>query len=623
MAYDINSIESLTFREGVRKRIQMYLGSDDIEGTYQALKEIINNSTDEALAGYGDKIEITVNMNDNSITVRDYGRGVPFGVRENGENVLVSIYTKSHTGGKFDSGAYKNSSGLNGIGGSCVCLSSESFRVVSYRDKKCARAMFYKGELVQYQEGPALKQPNGTEVYFIPDPEVFSNGEIGFSYERICQDVKDIAYLYNGITFIVRGQIDDIVEEKTFCAKNGIVDFVKDNMDKPLHKHIITGSATNEVDSIEIAFQWGTKRETSYVFVNGLRCPEGGSPITGAKAAITKAFNSLADSKFDGDKIRENLFYVINCKVAAPSFANQTKSKINNASLRTLASSAFTEALKNMVKEYSNEFNTVVELLKKITKADEAAEKAREAILNHERKEAQSRKRKIAMPDKFKDCEKHGQDSMLIITEGNSALGRLIAARNIENEALYAVRGKVKNLLKHPLEECLENQEVSDIIVALGCGIQEKYNSKKLNYGKVAIASDADVDGKNIMCLIATMFFVLMPEFIEEGRLCWLQAPLYKLEHGKEQVFAYSIEELEELRKTRANWTQVRYKGVGELSSEDVKNSMLHPTNRCLEVLTVSDMIAAEECLNVLMGTKVEARREFLFENVDFGVLNG
>lgn len=205
----------------------------------------------------------------------------------------------------------------------------------------------------------------------------------------------------------------------------------------------------------------------------------------------------------------------------------------------------------------------------------------------------------------------------------NSALGRLIAARNIENEALYAVRGKVKNLLKHPLEECLENQEVSDIIVALGSGIQEKYNPKKLNYGKVAIASDADVDGKNIMCLIATMFFVLMPGFIAEGRLCWLQAPLYKLEHGKEQVFAYSAEELEELRKTRANWTQVRYKGLGELSAEDVKNSMLHPDNRRLEVLTVEDMVAAEECLKILMGNDVEPRRDFLFENVDFSVLNG
>lgn len=205
----------------------------------------------------------------------------------------------------------------------------------------------------------------------------------------------------------------------------------------------------------------------------------------------------------------------------------------------------------------------------------------------------------------------------------NSALGRLIAARNIENEALYAVRGKVKNLLKHPLAECLENQEVSDIIVALGCGIQDKYNSKKLNYGKVAIAADADVDGKNIMCLIATMFFVLMPEFITEGRLCWLQAPLYKLQKNKEKVFAYNEEELRALQETHKGWERVRFKGLGELSAEDVKDSMLHPTNRRVEILTIEDFEEAAESLTMLMGTKVSDRRDFLFENVDFSVLNG
>ena len=492
MAYDINSIESLSFREGVRKRIQMYLGSDDIEGTYQALKEIINNSTDEALAGYGKKIVIDVDETDNSIYVRDYGRGVPFGIREDGENVLVSIYTKSHTGGKFSNDSYKNASGLNGIGGSCVCLSSERFRVRSFRNGVMAVAAFKKGEHFFYTEEPT-NEPNGTEIYFIPDPEVFCNGAIGFSYERICEDIKAISYLYSGITFTVNGKLIDGVEDSvSFCAKNGITDFVKDNMVKPLHKHIITASASNEEDSVEIAFQWGTGKEKSYVFVNGLLCPEGGTPITGAKSAITKTLNNLANAAFDGDKIREGLFYVINCKVANPSFANQTKSKINNASLRTLTSNAFTAAIKQMNTDYADEFNTVVALLRKIEKADEAAERARNAILGQERKEAAAKRRKVQMPDKFKDCEKHGEDSLLIICEGNSALSGLMPARDVNTEALYAVRGKVKNLLKHPIDECLENQEISDIICALGCGIQEKYNPKKLNYGKVAIAVDAD-----------------------------------------------------------------------------------------------------------------------------------
>ena len=616
--YDINSIESLDFRTGVRTRIQMYLGSDDIEGTYQALKEIINNSTDEALAGYGKKIEITLNEQDNSISVRDYGRGVPFGIREDGENVLVSIFTKSHTGGKFSHDVYKNASGLNGIGGSCVCLSSKEFEVQSIRNKKKAIAHFIKGELSNYKEIYPVNEKDGTFVWFIPDEEVFSNGQIGYDYSRICTDINDISYLYPGIEF----EVAHATEIKTYCAKNGIVDFVSDNMSKPLQKHIIVSDATDGTDSVEIAFQWGSRRETGYVFVNGLRCPEGGTPITGARAALTKTFNSLANENFDGEKIRQNLFYVINCKVENPSFANQTKTKINNPSLRTLASNAFTTALKDMNTKYNSEFNTIVELLQKVEKAEAAAEKARNAVLNMEQKEIAQKKKKITSSDKFKDCEKHGQNSMLIICEGNSALGGLMPARDVNTEALYAVRGKVKNLLKHPLDECLENQEVSDIIMALGCGIQNKYNSKKLNYGKVAIAVDADVDGYNIMCLIATMFYVLMPKFIEEGRLCWLRAPLYRLSKGDKKVYAYTDEELRQLSKGKENWEQNRYKGLGECSAEDMEASMLHPTERHLEVLTIKNMEAAAESLQMLMGEDVEPRKEFLFENVDFSILN-
>ena len=616
--YDVNSIQSLSFREGVRTRIQMYLGSDDVEGTYQALKEIINNSTDEALAGYGKRIEITFYPTTNGIRVRDYGRGVPFAIREDGENVLVSIFTKSHTGGKFDHSAYKNASGLNGIGGSCVCLSSYYFEVSSYREGKKATATFSKGELSTYKETSAKNAKSGTDIYFVPDWEVFSNGPIGYEFSRICQDIQDISYLYPGIEFIV----SDGNETKTYCAKNGIIDFVSVNVKKPIQKSIITGSATDGTDSLEIAFQWGTKRETAYVFVNGLRCPEGGSPITGARSAITKTFNTLANASFDGEYIRKNLFYVINCKVENPSFANQTKSKINNASLRTLASTAFSNALKDMAAQHSNEFNAIVEMLTKIEKAEAAATRAREAIMNMEKKETEQRKRKVTSSDKFKDCEKHGQDSMLIICEGNSALGGLMPARDVKTEALYAVRGKVKNLMKHPLDECLENQEVSDIIMALECGIQDRYNSKKLNYGKVAIAVDADVDGYNIMCLITTLFYVLMPKFIEEGRLGWLRAPLYRLSKGNQHVYAYDEDELAELRKTRPGWEQSHFKGLGECTSEDMEGSMLHPTSRRLEILTISDAEAAAESLQMLMGTEVEGRRDFLFENVDFSILN-
>lgn len=615
--YNAESIKSLSFRDGVRQRIQMYLGSDDIEGTYQGLKEIINNSTDEALAGYGKKIEIYLITDTNEISVRDYGRGVPFLVKPNGENVLVDIYTKAHTGGKFDHQSYKNSSGLNGLGGSCVCLSSLKFRVESYRDKKKAVATFYKGELQSYKE-EKTNEKNGTFVSFIPDPEVFSTGPIGYDIERICEDIKDISYLYPGITFIVSNE--DGAE--TYCAKEGIVDFIKEKVAKPLNKHILHHEETDGTDSVEIAFQWGTKQEEAYTFVNGLRIPEHGTTLTGAKTAITKTFNSLCEKNFNGDKIRENMCLVMNCKVVNPSFANQTKSKINNPSLRTLCSKAFSAALKEMAEKYPAEFETIVNLMEKVEKAEAAATRARESILNFEKKSSEHSKKKITSSEKFKDCEKHGQDSMLVICEGNSALNGLMPARNVQTEALYAIRGKIINLLKHPLDECLANAEVSDIINALGCGIMDKYDSKKLRFGRVAIASDGDVDGKSIGCLIATMFYVLMPEFIQEGRLCWLQAPLFKLAKGKERVFAYNIDELNELKKTRSNWEQTRNKGLGEMSPEDMKASMLHPTNRHLDILTVDDYDAFCESINILMGPQVEDRREFLFENVDFSVIN-
>ncbi len=613
--YDIDSIESLSFKEGVRLRVSMYLGSSDIEGTYQAFKEIVNNSTDEALVGYGKRIEISVKESINAVRIRDFGRGCPFGTRENGENVLVSTFTKSHTGGKFNSKSYANVSGLNGIGGSCVCLSSKWFDVFSYRDGKMAHALFKEGELFSYIE-ENTKLPNGTCIEFSPDEKVFNTGEIGYSFDRICNDIKNISYLYPGIVFVLTDE--DNKKKVEYCAKNGIQDFITDTLKSPLQKHIMMEKVSDDNDELEIAFQWGSSHETSYVFVNGLQCPEGGSPITGAKTAITKTFNSLTGESFDGESIRKNLFYVINCRVKQPSFSNQTKSKINNSNLRTLASNAFTKALKEMKARYPDEFKTIYDLLRKIERAEAAADRARQAILNHEQKEREVAKKKVLLPDKFKDCEKHGQESTLIICEGNSALSGIMPARSIQSEALYAVRGKVKNLLKAPLEECLDNQEISDIISILGCGIQEKYRSSKLNYGKVAICTDGDVDGYSIMCLIATMFYVLMPKFIEEDRLCWLRAPLFKLEKGNNRLFAYNEKELSELKKKYPNYTQGRNKGLGEMTATDMEESMFHPVNRRIEVLSTSDLIKSGEVFELLMGKNVEPRKNYLFENADF-----
>ena len=611
--YDIDSIQSLDFREGVRTRIQMYLGSDDIEGTYQALKEIINNSTDEALAGYGKRIEITLDSTTNGIRVRDYGRGVPFGKREDGENVLVSIYTKSHTGGKFDHGAYKNSSGLNGIGGSCVCLSSTRFEVSSYRDGKKATATFNQGILDTYKESSAKTAKTGTDIYFIPDPIVFCNGTIGYDYDRICQDIQDVSYLYPGIEFVV----SDGSKINTYCAKNGINDFVATQVKKPLHKHIITGSATDGTDSVEIAFQWGVRNETAYVFVNGLRCPEGGSPVTGAKTAITKTFNTLAEATFEGEYIRKNLFYVINCKVENPSFANQTKSKVNNASLRTLASNAFTNALKEMNTAYPTEFNTVVDMLTKIEKAEAAATRAREAIMNHEKEMATAAKKKVIDSDKLLEARKLGDDAMLVLVEGESAGGSVANGRQKapggEKVGILKLRGKAINALANPIDKVLENEEVKLLLQALGITYGQKYNSKKLRYGKIAICSDADFDGSHIGLLVMAIIQKLCPEFIQEGRLYWLKAPICKLENKGKTYYYYNEEEVESRKE---NGEMTFFKGIGQMQKKDLQESLFSPANQHLEQLTPTE--DGVETLLELMGEDVEPRKDYV-QGIDFG----
>ena len=612
MSYGINDIQSLSFKDGVRSRIQMYLGSDDLEGTYQAFKEIINNATDEAIAGYGNKIEISVDEKLNAIRVRDYGRGVPFGMREDGENVLVSIYSKSHTGGKFEEGAYKNASGLNGIGAKCVCLSALWFDVFSARDGKAAHASFKKGELESYEEYDTTFQ-NGTIIEFSPDPEVFKTGEIGYSYKKICEDIKNISYLYSGITFTITNQ--NTKEVQTYCAKNGIIDFIKDNNSKPLHKHIIYDSVTDtNGDKLEIAFQWGSGKEQSYVFVNGLLCSEGGSPITGAKTAITRTFNSLSKQNFDGDAIRGGLFYVINCSVSQPSFANQTKSKINNTNLRTLASNCFSNALKQMKVKYNEEFDSIVELLKKIAKAEAAAERARKQVLEATKDIEKNQKKKVFSSDKLKDAEFLGQNATLLIVEGDSAAGGIAKARDYKNYGILAIRGKILNCLAHPEEKIFQNEEIKLLCSAMNI-VPGKYNSSKLRYGRIGICTDADSDGYHIGLLIMAALRYLAPEFLNEKRLCWLRSPLYIVKNGKNESYYFTDEEFNKVRGKLKGEVQ-RAKGLGALSVEQAHKSMFTPEFQRMDILEPdSDSLYM---LEELMGSDVEPRKEFIFNKIDF-----
>lgn len=620
MAYNADSIQVRDFRTAARTTPGMYIGADGQDATFNCFLEILNNACDEAIMGRGNQITVTVS--DNIMTISDAGAGVPRGPNKDTEEVLIEIYSAAHSSGKFDTTNYKRVRGMHGVGSSTVCVCSKNFEVYTRRDGAEWYLQFKDG-IPQATKAVAVRKTKetGTTITFEPDKTIFHipETEAAFDKERIRKELELTSYFIPNVTFIYTTE----GSTEKFISKNGLKDFAAAMISKPLHKQYIYANKHFDGDiDIEVFAQWTGGKEKSYVFSNGALNANGGTPIAGMKAAFTRTINDLAKESFDGDMIRKGLVTIINIKHPHPVYQNQVKDKIQNTELRGYTQTVFTEAIKDWATNNRDDLDRILTVLSKEAKADEAAERARNAILSMEKKETEQRKRKVTSSDKFKDCEKHGADSMLIICEGNSALGGLMPARDVKTEALYAVRGKVKNLMKHPLEECLENQEVSDIIMALGCGIQERYNEKKLNYGKVAIATDADVDGYSIMCLIATLFYVLMPKFIEEGRLGWLRAPLYRLSKGKQHVYAYDEDELAELKKTHSGWEQSRYKGLGEMVAEDMEESMLHPVNRRLDILTINDAELAAESLRMLMGTEVEGRRDFLFDNVDFNIIN-
>lgn len=609
--YTAENIKHLDTRNAMRQRIQMYLGSDDTDGIYQAFKEIINNSTDEALAGYGNKICIQIDEEHNSIQVRDYGRGVPFGIVD-GRNILVAIYTESHTGGKFDKGAYKNSSGLNGIGGTAVCMSSKTFFVKSIRDGKIAEARFKEGNLTDYSETPSNINETGTIVGFIPDKDVFQNMTETFTYDRICSEIKNISYLNKGIHFIIEATDG---RKQEFYSENGIADFIKDNISKPLMRAPIICSAKDATDEVEVAFMWTGDVGTSYVFVNGLYCPEGGSPVTGAKTTITTSIKRLSKKDFDPELIRKGLVYAINCKVANPSFANQTKSKINNPNLRTLVSQAFKEGLE----EFSNvpEFASIIEMMIKFQKAEKAADKAREAILNHTKEMSDIRKNKLAFIEKLSDAENLGQDAVLCIVEGDSAGDSVAIGRDTKKYGILRIRGKMKNCLKAEDEEVYKNEEIKMLLYSLGIDINN-YDPKKLRYGKVAILVDPDDDGYHIALLIMANLHRLCPQFLKENRLYWLRSPLF-IEQDKNKIpisWYYTDEEFNKVRGTLKGNIK-RIKGLGALGEEDLKATLFSSTGGQLMDEIEYSPEGIEQLCN-LMGVEIAPRKDFVMSRIDF-----
>ena len=618
--YTAENIQHLETREAMRSRIQMYLGSDDTEGIYQALKEIINNSTDEALAGDGKEIDIRLDEKTNTIEVRDYGRGVPFGIID-GRNILVAIYTESHTGGKFDKGAYKNSSGLNGIGGTAVCMSSYQFLVRSIRDGKVAEAIFNEGNLINYEELPlekfekeyGLTGGTGTYIRFRPDEKVFANATEGFSYEKICSEIKNISYLNKGIKFIVETTSN---KKNEFYSENGIADFIRDNISEPLMKAPIICSASDGTDELEIAFMYTGGAGESHVFVNGLYCPEGGSPVTGAKTTITTSMKRLSGKDFDAELIRKGLVYAINCKVANPSFANQTKSKINNPNLRTLASQAFKEAFEEFAN--SPDFTPIVEMILKYQKAERAADREREAILNRQKKMSDLRKQKIAFIDKLSDAEELGQDSILCVVEGDSAGNAAASGRDTKKYGVMRLRGKMINGLKEDDEKkYYDNKEIELLLYALGVD-PNNYNPKKLRYGKIAICVDADDDGYHIALLILANLYRLCPQFLRENRVYWLRSPLFieQDKNGNPLSCYYTNEEFDKVRGKLKGYIK-RVKGLGQLNEKDLKASMFSTTgDQRMDQIIYSEEGIEQLCQ--LMGTDIKPRKEFVFSRIDF-----
>ena len=611
--YNANDIQTLSFREAVRSKLGMYLSADQQEAMQLGLRELIYNTRDEYEQGYGNKAIITIEVDKNKITLEDNARGIPCGVRNDGVNSLTAACTMSHTGAKHEEGVYSGAVGINGIGLKVVCLTAEKFLVTVYRDKKIYWQMFEEGiaktDVVE-EEQEKGQNKTGTTISYIPSKEVYGKHKIDI--EQVRQSLEEIAYFTKGFEFELRVIENGKTQTYTYKSKNGLADAL--DKKNRIHNNFLHYETIIDTVKIEFALQWVKENAQLKSFANNLEVRDGGAFMTGFKTSLTKAFNSQGKTNFSGETIRKYLDGYVSVKVKVPQFSNQAKTALANAEARTATSQAITQALTIFSNQFRDDFKIIVDYLQKETKAEAAADRARNAIINAQNKIISSRSKKTVMPEKLKDAEFLGEDATLLIVEGNSAMAGLAAGRDTNHYGLLAIRGKIRNLLSCPLDEGLENEEVQSILTALGCGILEKYDAKKLRYGKVGIAVDADDDGCHIACLIMSLFKALMPDFIEEGRLCWLKAPLFKVKKGKQNYYFYDDKELTD---SKIVGEQTRYKGLGEMNSEDVKESMFNTQNQHMEILMPDENSFIR--LDQLMGSNVNYRKEFVFSGaIDF-----
>ena len=620
MSYDANSIQIRDFRTACRATPGMYLGASGQDAAFNCFLEVLNNSCDEAMMNRGDKIEIILSDDGNTLTCSDAGAGVPSGPNKDCKEVLIELFCSAHSSGKFDTTNYKKVRGCHGIGTSAVCVCSSSFEVWSRRDGAEHYLKFEEG-IPCSETSQEIRKTNetGSTFRFTPNREVLHIDENNpiFDAERIRKELRLTSYFIPKVYFIFSYQ----GTKETFYSKNGLKDFANDCIEKPLHKSFIYGyrEFDDEVE-IEVFAQWTAGKETEYVFSNGALNIDGGTPISGARAAFTRTINSLSKGDFTADMIRKGLVYIINVRHPHPIYQNQTKSRIQNTELRGYTQTVFTEAIKDFVKKHKDEFDKVVEILTKEKKAEMAAERARRQVLETEKEINNEKKKRAILADKLKDCQIHGPEngSILAITEGDSALGALAQGRPIDRVALLPIRGKIISALKHDQEKILQNEEVKAIFSALGCGFFSSYNSKKLRYQYVACASDADVDGASISNLITTLFFYMCPQFIKEGRLFRMKMPLFVLRYKDKTLYAFSEEERDMLLKKNGKPKEIsRKKGIGENTPQETKESVFGAQRRW-ERVKIEDFEKYSEMMNMLMGPNVEERKQFIMKNVDF-----
>lgn len=629
--YGADQIQILEGLEAVRKRPGMYIGSTSIKGLHHLVYEIVDNSVDEALAGYCKNIDVKINP-DNSITVTDDGRGIPVGINHKaGLPAVEVVFTILHAGGKFGGGGYKVSGGLHGVGASVVNALSEWLEVeIKSENGKIYKQRYERGKVMYplKEIGTHEDGKTGTRVTFLPDKEIFE--ETVFDYDTLRQRLREMAFLTKGIRIILSDMRLEEPKIREFHYEGGIKEYVQylNRHKDPLYENIIYCEGTKNNVAVEVAMQHNDGyNEGCYSFVNNITTPEGGTHLVGFKNALTKTFNDYARSQkflkdneqnLSGEDIREGLTAIISIKIEEPQFEGQTKQKLGNSEARGAVESIVTEQLTYFLEQNPNVAKLICEKSVLAQRARDAARKARDLTRRKSALDGAS------LPGKLADCsDKNPENCEIYIVEGDSAGGSAKTARSRATQAILPLRGKILNVEKSRLDKILVNNEIRAMITAFGTGISDDFDISKLRYHKIIIMTDADVDGAHISTLLLTFFYRFMPELIKQGYVYLAQPPLYKIEKGKMIRYAYNDEELNkilvEIGRDGNNKIQ-RYKGLGEMDAEQLWETTMDPERRVLLKVTIDEESSSEidVTFNTLMGDKVEPRREFIEMNAKY-----